>query len=90
MEWEKEFRNQMMPMGEEDREKIRQLCLNAYLEGCRSERAIAIEAYRLRCHELFGNKCMRPAESVRDPRRICGGNCLYIKRYEFELYKLEH
>ncbi|MCM1030724.1 MAG: hypothetical protein NC410_04675 [Oscillibacter sp.] len=87
MEWEQYLNEDM----NEDisLETIRRLCCEAYMEGCKKEKSLAVEAHRLQCHYLFGNRCMNhPRERFRD-RGVCAGNCLYIQRYEFELYKLE-
>lgn len=61
----------------------------AFEEGCRKERALAIEAHRLCCSFLFGNRCMNHSRSKLRTQPVCAGNCFYIRQYEFELYKLE-
>ncbi|MDE6181088.1 MAG: hypothetical protein K2G02_08270, partial [Phocaeicola sp.] len=64
------------------------LCLSAYMEGCVDERNKAVEAYRLRCEWLFGNKCMHLFSSNKERKKMCDGNCHYIKKYMYELDKL--
>ena len=63
------------------------ICLMAYTEGCQAEKQIAIEAYRLRCRKLFGNRCMA---ATKDKNRICNGECLYIRKFKAELFRLEN
>lgn len=72
-----------------DYEELRKLCRDAYVAGRRAERALAVEAYRLRCCNLFGNRCMNRNIFGATSRKICDGNCWYIKQYQLELYKLE-
>lgn len=57
----------------------------AYTEGRSIERMLAIEAYRLRCSNLFGNRCMSRTAS----HKVCDGKCWYLKQYILELDKLE-
>ena len=61
----------------------------SYEELYTDERNKSLEAYRLRCSCLFGNKCMDSSLSVGVRKRICDGNCHYIKKYMSELDKLE-
>lgn len=63
--------------------------INAYIAGRTAERELAVEAYRLRCRHLFGNRCMERSIFGALTKKICDGNCLYIKQYKQELYKLE-
>lgn len=87
MEWEKFLKDHIEEAdatGAEDR-----LYHKAFVEGCRKERALAIEAHRLRCSFLFGNRCMNHSRSKLQPQSVCAGNCFYIRQYEFELHKLE-
>ena len=49
-----------------DYDDIHRMCSDAYTKGRMVERSLAIEAYRLRCSNLFGNRCMS--------RTIFGGN----------------
>lgn len=72
-----------------DYEDLRQLCKDAYIAGRRAERALAVEAYRLRCSNLFGNRCMSRNIFGTITRKICDGNCWYIKQYQLELHKLD-
>lgn len=87
MEWEEDLKNRLV--SGDERDKIYQLCLNAFMEGRQMEKAMAIEAYRLRCADLFGNRCMNHSRSSSGTHAICTGNCSYVKRYWFELNKLE-
>lgn len=88
MEWEEKLRERVED--NDDQAKIHQLCYNAFVEGCQKERNLAIEAYRLRCKNLFGNRCMNYSRSKSNSQAICHGNCSYIRQYEFELYKQEN
>lgn len=72
-----------------DYEALRKLCREAYIAGRKAERALALEAHRLRCSNLFGNRCMNRNIFGTTPRKICDSNCWYIKQYELELFKLE-
>lgn len=58
---------------------------DAYAEGRSTERMLAVEAYRLRCGNLFGNRCMSRTAS----HKLCDGKCWYLKQYVWELNKLE-
>lgn len=69
---------------------LHKLCMDAYTEGHMEERALAIEAYRLQCDKLFGNRCMNSSIRKDGHKSICDGNCNYIKKYKFELCKLEN
>lgn len=82
-----ELKNRLVHLNISNTEDIYELCLNAYSEGSMREKNIAIEAHRLRCGSLFGNKCM--SKSFNHCQKTCDGNCNYIKSYKFELYKLE-
>lgn len=90
MEWEENLKDKMLQMDGNDFETLYQICSTAYSEGCQREKALAIEAYRLRCKDLFGNRCMNYTQSKPHTQRICAGDCSYVKRYAFELYKLEN
>ncbi len=71
-------------------EEVHRLCNAAYRQGIQHAKANAIEAFRLRCCHLLGNRCMdHSTDSEGFARRVCNGKCVYIRRYEFELYKLE-
>lgn len=72
-----------------DYEELDKLCKEAYIAGRRAERALAVEAYRLRCSNLFGNRCMSRNIFGSITKKICDGNCWYLKQYQLELYKLE-
>ena len=69
-------------------ENIHKMCSDAYTQGRMAERTLAIEAYRLRCHHLFGNRCMPSIGSSLKRKKLCDADCPYIRKYEFELYKL--
>ena len=53
------------------------------------ERSLAIEAYRLRCSNLFGNRCMSRTIFGALSKKTCDGNCWYLNQFKLELYKLE-
>lgn len=89
MKWEENLENKTIPTDENNLDEIHQLCFNAYAEGCERERKLAIEAHRLLCSYLFGNRCLNHSHSKSYTEAICTGNCSYVKRYKFELYKLE-
>lgn len=72
-----------------DKNNIDKMCSKAYLEGRAKERELAIEAYRLRCSNLFGNRCMSRSMFGRLSKKICDGDCWYLNQYRLELYKLE-
>lgn len=88
MEWEDELKEKIADRV--DLEVIHQLCTDAYNEGRDKERILAVEAYRLRCYHLFGNRCMNHSRSDTATQSVCSGNCSYIRQYQFELYKLEN
>lgn len=89
MKWEKNLKHQLLANdGEKDYEQLYRMCLLAYSEGCKEEKKKALEAYRLRCGRLFGNRCMPSAGNGTERKKICDADCLYIRKYEFELYKL--
>ncbi|WP_294630494.1 hypothetical protein [uncultured Bacteroides sp.] len=75
--------------GQTECENIHKMCADAYAKGCMTERALAIEAYRLRCNKLFGNRCMTRSLFGRLTKKICDGNCWYLNQYKSELQKLE-
>ena len=89
MKWEEKLKGKLAHLKEYGYDELHQICLNAYAEGCSEEKARAIEAYRLRCNRLFGNRCMLSSCLKRNYRKICDGDCYYIKKYKSELYKLE-
>lgn len=75
--------------GQTEYENIHKMCSDAYTKGRMAERALAIEAYRLRCNNLFGNRCMTRSLFGTLTKKICDGNCWYLNQYKLELYKLE-
>lgn len=89
MEWENILKEKFAQLGGNHYGEIFKICLDAYSEGCIKEKGLAIEAYRLRCSSLVGNRCMHPNNPGDKPKKICDGQCRYLKQYEFELYKLE-
>lgn len=89
MEWKNILKEKFSQLGKANYEEILQICLNAYSEGCRREKTFAIEAYRLRCNNLIGNRCMCPRLPGEKQKKICDGKCGYLKQYESDLYKLE-
>lgn len=88
MNWEEMLKKEIE--NGDNPEKIRRICDQAFREGLDAERAFAIEAYRLCCKDLFGNRCLNHSRSKFGSQAICAGNCSYIKRYEFELFKIEN
>lgn len=89
MKWNNKCQYTPVSLREKSYEELYTLCLSAYTEGRTDERNKSLEAYRLRCSCLFGNKCMDSSLSVGVRKRICDGNCHYIKKYMSELDKLE-
>lgn len=89
MKWNNKCQYTPASLREKSYEELYTLCLSAYTEGRTDERNKSLEAYRLRCSCLFGNKCMDSSLSVEVRKRICDGNCHYIKKYMSELDKLE-
>lgn len=89
MEWEVRLKYLLPYVHGQGYEEIYRLCMGAYAEGCLEEKRKAIEAYRLRCNNLFGNRCMESSDSANKHRKICDGDCYYLKKYKSELYKLE-
>ena len=89
MKWKEHLKRQLPSNGRwENYEQLYRMCLLAYAEGCNEEKKKALEAYRLRCGRLFGNRCMPSAGSRAAQKKICDADCSYIRKYEFELYKL--
>ncbi len=89
MEWEECLKHQLSAeSGGQNYEELHQVSLQAYAEGCREEKKKALEAYRLCCSRLFGNRCISFAGNRADQKKICDADCPYIRKYEFELYKL--
>lgn len=72
-----------------DYEEKRNVYIDAYAAGRIAERKIALEAYRLRCCNLFGNRCMERTIFGNHTKKVCDGDCRYIEQYKLELYKLE-
>lgn len=68
---------------------IHRMCSDAYTKGRMVERSLAIEAYRLRCSNLFGNRCMSRTIFGALSKKTCDGNCWYLNQFKLELYKLE-
>lgn len=75
--------------GQTKHENIYKMCSDAYTQGRITERTLAIEAYRLRCNNLFGNRCMTRSPFGTLTKKICDGDCWYLKQYKLELNKLE-
>ena len=84
MKWNNKCQYTPASLREKSYEELYTLCLSAYTEGRTDERNKSLEAYRLRCSCLFGNKCMDSSLSVGVRKRICDGNCHYIKKYMSE------
>lgn len=89
MKWEETLRYKLENPVQADNECLYQICRDAYEEGCVHEKSLAMEAYRLRCCHLFGDKCMMISNTIPRHIKICDGTCGYMRKYEFELYKLE-
>lgn len=89
MEWEINLKGHRTLLKGNDYEDLHTLCLDAYAEGCAREKEKALEAYRLRCENLFGNRCMSPHTTTGIRNKTCNGQCLYMKRFRWELGKLE-
>ena len=58
MKWNNKCQYTPASLREKSYEELYTLCLSAYTEGRTDERNKSLEAYRLRCSCLFGNKCM--------------------------------
>lgn len=89
MKWEDNLKYKLALLNVHDSEEIYKICLAAYAEGCVEIKKKALEAYRLRCSNLCGNRCIDSFDSVNGCMKVCNGDCYYIKKYEFELFKLE-
>ena len=90
MKWEEKLKCNLALLKEGQQEEIYKMCMNAYLEGRVEERKKAREAHRLRCCKLFGNRCMDFRLFKKTRNGTCDGNCLYIRRFEAELYRLDN
>lgn len=90
MKWEEILKNSLVIPRGKQYEEIYRICMSAYMEGRIIQKNIAMEAYRLRCYRLFGNRCMDFHLLRKSGNCICEGNCLYIKKFESELYKLDN
>ncbi|WP_025832566.1 hypothetical protein [Bacteroides rodentium] len=88
MKWEESLKQLPADGGGKNYEKLYRISLLAYLEGCSEEKRKALEAYRLCCSRLFGNRCMPSIGNRAERKKLCDANCPYIRKYEFELYKL--
>lgn len=89
MKWKNILANRFFPTGYNCYNEIRNLCREAYVKGCLKERTLAIEAHRLQCINLFGNRCMNLISPEATNKKICDGNCGYMNKYIAELSKLE-
>lgn len=89
MKWEENLKYGLTHSVRIDYEYLYRMCLDAYKEGRRYEKSLAVEAYRLRCCHLFGNRCMIISDTIPRHIKICDGDCSYMDKYRFELYKLE-
>ena len=89
MKWEEMLKSGFMVLKGERYEDIYRMCMDAYIEGRLEERQNALEAHRLRCCKLLGNRCMDFHLFGRTKSGICDGECLYLKKFEMELYKLD-
>lgn len=89
MKWEDVLQKKFPQLGNDVYNEIYKLCLDAYVRGSLKERTLAVEAHRLRCNHLFGNRCMNHTYSETITPKICDGKCSYMNKYVSELYKLE-
>ena len=89
MEWEEKLKSCFRVLKGCHYEDIYRMCLDAYIEGRMEERRNALEAHRLRCCKLFGNRCMDFHLFGKSKSGVCDGECLYLKRFEMELYRLD-
>lgn len=76
MEWKNILKEKFLQPSKSNYEEILQICLNAYSEGYEKEKTLAIEAYRLRCHSLIGNR-MCPRHPGEKQKRYAM-ECVYI------------
>lgn len=90
MKWKEKLKYNLALLKGGQYEEIYKICMMAYEEGRMEEKRKAMEAYRLRCCKLFGNRCMDFHLFRKSKSGICDGNCLYIKRFEAELYRLDN
>lgn len=90
MKWEEKLKRNLALLKEGRYEEIYQICMAAYAEGRMEVKRKALEAHRLRCCKLFGNRCMDFHLFRKTRNGICDGNCLYIRRFEAELYRLDN
>ena len=90
MKWEEKLKYNLTFLKGGQYEEIYRMCMSAYLEGRVEERKKALEAHRLRCCKLFGNRCMDFHLFRKSKSGLCDGNCLYIRRFESELYRLDN
>lgn len=89
MEWEINLKECPALRQGKEYEDIYTVCLSAYAEGRSEEKKKALEAYRLRCDSLFGNKCMSASAPAGAHHRVCDGDCFYIRKFRSELEKLD-
>lgn len=89
MNWEDVLQKKLSRMGNDFYNEIHEVCLDAYAQGSLKERMLALEAYRLRCAHLFGDRCMDRTYPQTVTKKICDGKCIYMNKYVSELYKLE-
>ena len=78
MKWNNKCQYTPASLREKSYEELYTLCLSAYTEGRTDERNKSLEAYRLRCSCLFGNKCMDSSLSVGVRKRICDDDTLLV------------
>lgn len=89
MKWEEDLNGKLAHLKGFKYDELYQICLSAYNEGRFKEKRLAVEAYRLRCGSLFGNRCMLSSCVSHNHKKICDGDCYYLKIYQSELWKLE-
>ena len=90
MEWEEMLKRRLSRLRRTDYEDIYGMCRQAYTEGLMREKALAVEAHRLRFANLFGDHCMNFFGSAGSGKKRCDGNCPYIRKFLQELAKLEN
>jgi len=90
MKWEEYLKCNLTLLKGKRYKEIYKLCMDAYMEGRLEEKRKALEAYRLQCSRLFGNRCMDCHLFRKSRNCICDGNCLYIKKFKSELHRMDN
>lgn len=90
MKWEEKLKCNLASLKGKQYKEIYQICMTAYMEGRMEIKRKALEAHRLRCCKLFGNRCMDFHLFRKSRSGVCDGDCPYIRRFEAELYRLDN